>query len=180
MGPTEIKKILNDRLKVFYIACALFLSIFSYLIIVRYDINNFYKTANSLREADYNLGVLKAIAQYKDYIKQFNSQFAVDNGANWLIDVISRAAAKESITLDLVRPLDSRIVSGYKNISIGVEGRAPYHNLTRFVADLENNERYVLIEDFSFASERSLADSSAGGQVVAAFKLVATCFTAER
>lgn len=184
-----IKNILSDKMKVANIAAFSVLGIFAYLLLVQHDIGGFYKLNARNGEVSQNLAILKTIAQYKNYVSQFNSNFAMGKGTSSLVNVVTDMARKESVTLSLVRPMESASIAGYKKIGVIVEGRAPYYNMLRFVADLEASEKLIVIEGFSFVSEPLAAGSiTAQGKEpsvskdirMAVFKLTASSFNAEK
>lgn len=199
-----LKNVLNDRTKTAYIASFAVLGLFAYILIIKIDVGNLHRLNRAGLDLSHNLNTLKAISQHRACIAQFNSQLTADKEATSLVDIVSDAANKESIALSLVKPVETGIVSGYKKISVLAEGKARYRNIVRFVADLENNEKLIIIEEFGLISEtgaealgsnflrRAKTRASpedhriakeaepSQGRETAAFKIIATCFGTEK
>lgn len=169
-----LRDVLNNRIKTAYIASYITLVVFAYILIVKIDGGRLRSLNRTALEAGQNLRTLQMLAQYRTYIAQFNSHFAADKGASSLIETVTDAARKESITLSLIRPVEGGIKSGYRKIGVLAEGRAPYYNIVRFLADLENRETFIAIEEFNLSSE------AGEGARNAVFKLTAACLGAEQ
>ena len=150
----KLKDILKDKVKVAYIASFTALGIFACLLLIRIDLGNHNRLRRSLQETNENLDIVKTVAEYRIHINEFNSLFAVvEKDANWLIGIITDVAKEKSVPLNLVKPLEGVVSSGYKKISVLVEGRAPYHDMANFISGLENNEKYLIIEEFEFKTK---------------------------
>jgi len=161
MDIKNLKTIFKDKLKAAYIISFTVLLILGYLLIVRIDLGGFYKLTDTLGESRGNLTILQTIAKYKTYINDFNKKLALKGiGADWLVGTITDSAKKKFITLDLVRPVDTGSVSGYEKISVMVQGRASYHNINEFVSELENNKKFLVVEDFKLETRKGLLYSS--------------------
>lgn len=172
-----LKDLLNDKLKLFNLIVIFAIGLFAYVLIVGFDIGIAQKNSNRIQVLGENLATVRELVQQKDYAKKFNPKFSVERGANWLIETIDNTAAKEGVTIDLVRPMEIRILSGYKNIGVMAEGRGAYYDIVRFLADLENSEKHIAIEEFTLTAEKNPGQTQTKGAV---FKLIATCFMPEK
>lgn len=154
MDPMMLKKILQDKIKLAYIVSFLVLIIFAFLLLVKGDMGKIYSSKGLNLEVSDNLDTLKTIAEYKEYINEFDSKFTVSGkSTNWLIETVTGIANAKSVPLRLVRPLENTAFSNYKTISVLMEGNAPYHNIANFISSLENNEKYIVIEKFELKAQ---------------------------
>ncbi len=148
----EIKNILKDKVKTAYMVVFAILIIFAYLIIIRVDLAKFSILKNEALEKEENLRILATIDNSKKTIEKFNNELSVDKDPYSLLGLITENAKKELITLDFVRPIESITLSGYRKISILVEGRASYHNIGRFILALETGDKYLIVEELQMRS----------------------------
>ncbi|MBN1354298.1 MAG: hypothetical protein JW994_06490 [Candidatus Omnitrophica bacterium] len=149
MEINELKNILKDKIKRAYIIVFSALAVFAYFLLARHDMGVFYGLRNTINVMEKNLNTLKAISAYTKYTDKFNSGFCMENNTHLLIEIVTEAAKARSVALTLVRPLETTHMSGYRKISINVEGEAPYDNLGYFISDLENSRNYLFIEEFN-------------------------------
>ena len=149
----DILKIVNDKIKMTYIVSFSLLGIFAYFLLFKYDIGNFYRLNSVYQETNKNLQTLKRAAEYKSYTGQFNSRLAIEKGPNWLMEAIGAAATSEGVALELVRPIETRLVSGYKVIRVMAEGKATYADILHLLSRLEGYEKYLFVEEFSLLAE---------------------------
>ena len=148
-----VKKILENKVKVTYIVSFLILGILAFILLFKIDMGKFHNTKRALKEVTENLDTLKIIVEDRTYISEFDSKFTVSRkNTNWLIETVSDIANAKSVPLRLVRPLESTAFSGYKTISVLMEGNAPYHNIAEFISSLENNDKYIVIENFELGA----------------------------
>ncbi len=145
----DIKILWGDKVKRVHIIAFTVLFFLAYFLIVKHDIGTFAKLSNDLFEAESNLRDIDVISKNRDFAEKYNKEFALKKGAQFLIELITNTAKDEGIEIDLVRPLKSVDMSGYRKIRVLIEGKAVYHNLGRFVSTLENSEKHLFIEDFN-------------------------------
>jgi len=149
----DILKVANDKIKMTYIVSFSLLGIFAYFLLFKNDVGNFYRLNNVYRETNKNLQTLKRAAEYKSYTDEFNSRLAIAKGPNWLIEAIGTAATNEGVALELVRPIETRAVSGYKVIRVMAEGKATYVDILRLLSRLEGYEKCLFVEELSLSAE---------------------------
>ena len=153
MELTNVSKLFDNKLKRAYAVSFAFLGVFAYLLLVRNDLGKLSELQGSFNEVRGNLHILKTIAEDKTYVNEFDAKAAVNKDINALIEIITAIAKEKSIAIILVKPIGTNIVSGYKKISVLVEGKAPYYNVADFVSGVENSGQYLFIEEFELRGE---------------------------
>lgn len=159
----EMKTLLEDKIKFSYMVAATILGFFAFFLLIKHDIGGFSSLEQQIIDAHNNMKLLDSMAEYKQYIGQFNSQFSESKGANWLVELLTNFSKDENITLGTIKPLETRTVADYKIVRITADGTATYQNLLRLVKTLEGYKKYILIEQLSVSvHEISPAFSSPG------------------
>lgn len=158
----DIKNIFEDKTKLAYAIVFLIIGIFAFVLLGKYDTGNFLRLVKSQRETHNSLRMLKSLAGYNEYTNQFDAQFLASTSSSKLMEIMGKLAEKNGIAPGVVKPLETRVVAGYRIVRVTAEGNTPYSNLVHLVAALEGQKEYISVENISIKMPE--ADSvSVGG-----------------
>jgi len=142
----DIKKLLDDKVKFSYAVSFLFLGILAFVLLVKHDIGGSFKLDQRLTDTHNNLRRLEKTADYIDYLNQFDSKFTENKGSNKLMEILSTTAKEKGVTLGILKPLETKTVSGYKMTRVAAEGSGTYPDIVDLIKTLENYEKYIFVE----------------------------------
>ena len=149
---SELKNIPKDKIKMSYIISLSFFALIAYLLLFKSDFGYRNRMKYLLQENINNLNLVRRIAEYKNFITDFNQKYCVEH-TNQLITIVTDAAKENNVIIELVKPLSDRKKAGYENIRVQIEGRAFYNNIGDFISTLENNEKFIFVESMELEAE---------------------------
>lgn len=158
MDLAGLKDIRHDVVKMAYIISLPVLALFAYILIVKIDIGDIIRLRQTYEEAGENLRLSQKIAEYRTFVNEFNSVYTANKDTNWLIEVLNKLAAKESIVFDAIRPSPLTTIAEYRIIRVMLEGQAPYIDILKFINALENYEKCLFIEELQLFSKEERPD----------------------
>ncbi len=148
----DIKKLLEDRIKLYYTISFFLLGTFAFFLLVKHDMGSFFTSGRSMRETRENMNTLQRTAAFRSYTYQFDQQFSEPSESGSLIEIVTDMAKKEGITLDVVKPLETNLVSGYRKVRVLAEASVPYTTLLSFLDSIEKHKKYIYIEHLDVAA----------------------------
>ena len=163
-----LNKIFSDILKnqkqvIIIIAIAVLLALFLYItFIFSPQIVKIVGLSGKLAKARINLrgaesiiakmdGMKAAIEVYKAKVGKYEKMLPTEEGIPSLLESLSEMAKSSSMSIAGIAPFtpnDSKPQGPvYKELPIMINAKAGYHELGRFMASLENSDRFIKIAD---------------------------------
>lgn len=101
----------------------------------------------------------KEIAAYQSKIESYESMLPVEQEVPKLLESLSAMAKSSNVKIVGITPLALKQEESpekiYQEIPILISARSGYHELGRFLADLESSDRFMKVADIDIKSNRS-------------------------
>jgi len=96
----------------------------------------------------------KKVDEYKDKIELYEKKLPAQQEIPSLLENLSKMARNANISIIGITPVDLKPQKGkknlvYKEIPILITARSGYHELGRFLSNLENGDRFMKVVDIS-------------------------------
>lgn len=105
-------------------------------------------------------GLKKQVAQYRDKIESYERMLPVEQEIPKLLEDLSEMAKRSDVKILGITPLPTKQESGlpeqiYQDIPILINAKSGYHELGKFISDLENSDRFMKVVDIKVIANRS-------------------------
>jgi Tfp pilus assembly protein PilO len=148
------------------------------------DVAAVYDRANKIRSgvkaAERNVAEIeslkKQVALYRGKIDSYERILPAEQGISKLLEDLSEMAKSANVKIVGITPLSSkqepRPDQIYQEIPILINAKAGYHELGRFLADLENSDRFMKIVDIKVMANKAAPKRHDIELMVLAYKLL--------
>ena len=104
------------------------------------------------------------IAEREALLRLYRERLPKTPDTDWLINQSAAVAAEAGIQLNTVRPDAPSAEKGYTRLIITVESVATYHELGRFVSQLESAQPFIHVDRVKVAEAASAVDKAPTGR----------------
>lgn len=112
------------------------------------------KALEEAREKEKNLPALrKAITEAEEEIRYVESRLPNSREVPRLLAELNQIAVNEDIAYAEMETLDTREYDQYVEIPLRIVMKSPYHDLGRFINNVENSDRFAKIDTINVAWE---------------------------
>ena len=141
--------------KEFYIITACVVSLTA-LILVKFIFMPVYSKMAVIDEKIENLKVMnigmKSLDMKKQKIRQLKDYFPSDAEQLWVLNAAVDLAHKSGIDLKQVDPIEPQRYDSFSLVKVKLSARCSYHDLGRFISDIENSKYFFKVEKLDFKS----------------------------
>lgn len=99
-----------------------------------------------------------AIEAYKTKVGKYEKTLPTEEGIPGLLESLSEMAKSSNMSIAGIVPVASRDIKSqsrvYKEIPITINAKSGYHELGRFMSNLENSDRFIKISDMQIKFNR--------------------------
>ena len=116
--------------------------------------------AVSQRESSEVAGLKAQVARYQDKIESYEKMLPVEQEIPKLLGDLSNKAKAANVKIVGITPLQSKqeassAIEIYQEIPILINARSGYHELGKFLSDLENSDRFMKVADINIKENRA-------------------------
>ena len=114
--------------------------------------------AVSEREASEVAGLKAQVARYHDKIETYEKMLPVEQEIPRLLGNLSTMAKNANVKIVGITPLQSKQEGAaeiYQEIPILINARSGYHELGKFLSDLENSDRFMKVADINIKENKT-------------------------
>ena len=105
-------------------------------------------------------GLKKQVAQYQDKIQRYEGMLPAEQEIPKLLEDLSQMAKESNVKIVGLTPLQSKQGSQgpdeiYQEIPIRISARSGYHELGKFLSNLENSDRFMKVADIKIKENKA-------------------------
>ena len=90
--------------------------------------------------------LLARVNRLHESVQQYEERMPMTEDTSWLVDLVTQLADERQIQLRSVDPQAPQDKGLYTKLGVRIGARCTYHALGDFVSDLENNQKFLTIE----------------------------------